>query len=241
MKSTDRLLNILSFIASCGRPAFPKNISSELNIPLSTVYRILNVLISWEFVTHSKLYGAYTLGAQSLKGQQLHHAYSIFGPECDEVLRELAEATGESAAIIAADYTETICIKMVESTQALRCSFLTGRSNDLISGASGKTLLAHKALDVRDGIVQRAFLGNAGKQKALTQELNQIVEQGYGITVGEIDEGVLGIAAPIFRHQSVIAVVTLMAPYFRGKNHQQVLTAMTLKAAKSITLLINQD
>ncbi|GAA5098692.1 IclR family transcriptional regulator [Wohlfahrtiimonas larvae] len=241
MKSTDRLLNILSYIASCGRPAFPKNISYELNIPLSTVYRILNILISWEFVTPSKLYGAYTLGAQSLKGQQLHQDYSIFGSECDDVLRELAENTGESAAIIAADYTETICIKMVESTQALRCSFLTGRSNDLISGASGKTLLAYKSLEVRNGIVERAYPNNLGKQKALHQELNQILEQGYGITVGEIDDGVLGISAPIFRHQSAIAVVTLMAPYSRGKNHQQVLTAMTLKASKALTTLINQD
>lgn len=241
MKSTDRLLNILSYIASCGRPAFPKNISSELNIPLSTVYRILNILISWEFVSPSKLYGAYTLGAQSLKGQTLHQSYSIFGKECEDVLRELAEVTGESAAIITADYTETICIKMVESTQALRCSFLTGGSNNLIHGASGKTLLAYKPLDVRTGIVERAFPAQPERQAALNEALDEIIHQGYGVTVGEIDEGVLGISAPIFRYQSAIAVVTLMAPYFRGKDHQQVLTAMTLKAAKSITMLINQE
>ncbi|MDC7252852.1 transcriptional regulator [Wohlfahrtiimonas chitiniclastica] len=241
MKSTDRLLNILSYIASCGKPVFPKNISQALNIPLSSVYRILNILIEWEFVTPSRKYGAYTLGAQSLKGQHLHQTYSIFNDDVDAVLQNLCDVTGESAGIVVADYTETICIKMVESEQALRCSFLPGRVNQLTLGASGKTLLAFKEAAIGNAIIEHAYPKDCIEKETLITDLARIRAQGYGRTMGEIDPGVLGISAPIFRHQSAIAVVTLMAPYFRGSAHETQWIEAILEASAAITALIGHD
>lgn len=241
MKSTDRLLNILSYIASCGKPVFPKSIAADLDIPISSVYRILNILIEWEFVTASSKYGAYTLGAQSLKGQQLNQQYSLFGTEVDSALMSLSSITGESAAIVVADYRETICIKMIESAQALRCSFLPGRVNTLTSGASGKTLLAFQEEATRNLIIDHAFSTNIEKQNALKAELTTIQQQGYGKSVGEIDPGVLGIAAPIYRHQRCIAVVTIMAPHFRAQAKESEWIKAVLSSAQSITSIIHCD
>lgn len=241
MKNTDRLLNILSYISSSDRPVFPKSIAEDLKIPLSTVYRNLNILMLWEFIALSKRYGAYTLGAQSLKGKTLHQKYSLFGEEVDQVLSDLAKKTGESAAIVVADYYETICITMAESHQALRCSFVPGRVNRLIYGASGKTLLAHKAPEIRDMIIDLSLPDTGLDHIAFIQELDLIKSRGYGRTMGEIDPGVLGISAPIKRNQNTIAVVTLMAPFFRSEHKEQQWIEDVLEASQEISALINID
>lgn len=239
MKGSDRLLNILSYIASSDKPVFPKNIAEDLRIPVSTVYRNLNILILWEFVAFSKRYGAYILGAQSLKGKVLHQKYSLFGEEAGQVLSDLVRKTGESAAIVVADYYETICIAMVESHQALRCSFVTGRVNRLMYGASGKTLLAHKAPEIREKIIRQSLPETGIDVETFSQELDLIRSRGYGRTVGEIDPGVLGISAPIKRNQNTLAVVTLMAPFFRSQDKEAQWINDVLETSEEISMLIS--
>lgn len=241
MKSTDRLLNILSYVGSHERPVMPKMIADALRIPLSTVYRNLNILVAWEFVSLSERYGAYTLGAQSLKGQSTYLQHSIFNDEVDNALSYLADVTGESAGIIVADYCESICIKMAESKQALRCSFMPGRVNTLTRGASGKTLLAHKPVNIRDEIIEMAYPKSLEDREKLTNELDAIKARGYGTSVGEIDDGVLGISAPIKRNQKSIAVVSLMAPFFRSHDKEEKWVSEVLKAANEVSGLINLE
>ena len=138
MKNSDRILNVLSYIGNAEKPVSPKELETHLNIPASTIYRILNTLILWEYVTHSHILGFYTLGAQSLKGRDLYHKYAFLTPNVEKVLRTLMEKSNESAAIIVSDLSQTICVSMIESHQALRCSFIPGKGDVLTRGEIGR-------------------------------------------------------------------------------------------------------
>lgn len=242
MKNSDRILNILSYIGRAKKPVSPKELEAQLNIPISTIYRILNILISWEFITNSHILGLYTLGAQSLKGHDLYEKYSFLTSDIQKILTILMEKSHESAAIIVSDLSHTICVSMIESTQALRCSFVPGKGDVLIQGASGKTLLAFYSEAIREKILKQYFPDQHHPEKiALIADLNVIQQQGYGRSVGEIDEGVLGISAPIFKQKQAIAVVTLMAPFFRSQHKEALFISLVKEAAAQITDFINND
>ncbi len=73
----------------------------------------------------------------------------------------------------------------------------------------------------------------------LQQDLQQIRKQGYGMSVSEIDEGVLGVSAPIFKGNDVLAVVSVMAPEFRSTHRVDEFITHTRQTAHNITKLIN--
>lgn len=242
MKNSDRILNILSYIGNSDKPVSPKELEEKLNIPISSVYRILNTLILWEYVTHSHILGFYTLGAQSLKGRELYEKYSLLTPSVEKILTTLMEKSNESAAIIVSDLSKSICVSMIESKQALRCSFVPGKGDVLIKGASGKTLLAFYEKSLQTKILMQYFTKDQQVEKeTLIQELEIIRKRGFGRSVGEIDEGVLGISAPIFRQKQTAAVVTLMAPYFRSQDKEQEFIKLVMTAADHITDIINHN
>lgn len=243
MKNSDRILQLLSYIGSAEKPVSPKELEAKLNIPISSVYRILNTLILWEFVTPAHILGFYTLGAQSLIGRTLYAKYSpLLTPHVEKVLTTLMEKSNESAAIIVSDLSKSICVSMIESKQALRCSFVPSKGDVLIRGSSGKTLLAFYDAALQKAILTQHFSAQESTQKAqLLAEIAQIKQQGYGRSIGEIDEGVLGISAPIFRQKQSIAVVTLMAPYFRSHDKELQFIELVTTAAKHITDIINHN
>ncbi len=241
MKNSDRILSVLSYIGNSDRPVSPKELEERLKIPISSIYRIINILILWEFLTPSHILGFYTLGAQSLKGHALYRKYSFLTPSVEKALTKLMEHSHESAAIIVSDLSQTICVSMIESKQALRCSFVPGKGGVLIKGASGKTLLAFCDEKIRSKILNQYFSKDqALEQEALVKELSIIRERGYGRSVGEIDEGVLGISAPIIRQKNAFAVVTLMAPFFRSEQKEAQFIDLVTATAEEITHIINQ-
>ncbi|MDE5306977.1 IclR family transcriptional regulator C-terminal domain-containing protein [Providencia stuartii] len=75
----------------------------------------------------------------------------------------------------------------------------------------------------------------------LKNALMQIRQQGYGVSCSEIDEGVLGVSAPIFKGNDVIAVVSVMAPEFRSTHRVDEFISETCKAAHNMTKLINME
>lgn len=238
MNSLNRALNILSYVAASTDPVTPQVISSTLGIPCSTVYRLLSILIKWEFITYAKQYGTYTIGAQSIKTQQKFYTDSLLMKASQQPLQLLARQTEETVAIITSNLYETICVDMIESAQALRCSFVIGQRNTLFRGASAKTLLAFRSPEFQDLVFATH---KQSKTSELLTELAQIRQQGYGTSAGEIDTGVLGVAAPIFKGREVLAVVSVMAPQCRSGDRCHDFITAACHAAYDITNLINWE
>lgn len=116
MNSINRTLDILSFVTTCASPITPQTISKELDIPISTVYRLLTILINWEFVTYSKQYGTYTVGAQSIKTQEKYYHHSLLMTSSKSELHALAKRPKKPRQLLPLIYGKPfVSIKLIVS------------------------------------------------------------------------------------------------------------------------------
>lgn len=97
------------------------------------------------------------------------------------VLRRLWDSTDETVALfIVADGGKKICIEELQSRQALTFTRGVGFTEDLATGASGKAILAFTEQPPRSG------------------EFEAMRASGVCVSEGEIIEGAVAIAAPVF-------------------------------------------
>lgn len=115
------------------------------------------------------------------------------------VLRRLWDDTDETVALfIVADGDKKICIEELQSRQALTFTRGVGFTEDLATGASGKAMLA--------------FTQPAGGNS----EFEDVRRSGVCVSEGEIIEGAVAIAAPVFdRDGAVKGSVCIFGPAVR--------------------------
>lgn len=233
MSSTDRILSVLAFVVSAAKPVSPQDIATGLDLPISTVYRLLSHLKTWGFITDSTQKSRYTAGAVSLQMSQQFMTHSFLFDAARPTLQRLASRTQETVALIVSNQYQTICVDMIESPQALRCSFAVGKGQSLVRGASAKTLLAFSHPAMQDTILAQ-HLPNLAEQAELRAQLQRIQTQGYGVSVGELDPGVWGVAAPIMKRKALQGIIAIMAPHSRVMGKEPILIQEVLDCAASI-------
>ena len=154
-------------------------------------------------------------------------------------MMQLSRTTGESVGLIVAVNDQVICLEMIESTHSLRCSFEKGRAVPLRAGASAKSLLAFMADKTRAESLERQFAGDDAARAALEAELQRIRARGYAVSDSEVDPGVWGVSAPVFRRAGrsagASASITLMAPSSRAAGREQQLADWTVRTANAIS------
>jgi DNA-binding IclR family transcriptional regulator len=91
-------------------------------------------------------------------------------------------------------------LHVVETEQhSVRLSYARFRRAPMHRGASGKILAAYLEPAERERLI------GAAASPGLSHELEQIRDQGYAFTVGELDDGAAAVAAPILDRRGRIA------------------------------------
>ncbi|PRC93203.1 IclR family transcriptional regulator [Solimicrobium silvestre] len=227
----ERALQVLALVARHGSSLTARELATQAKLPLSSLYRHLASLKKWGLVQEHGQSGLYQPGPLSL---QLawgfdHHSYLMQVAHAEMV--SLVEKSGESVGLLVYLNGQIICLDMLESQQALRCSFSKGRANSVVHGASAKALLAHLP-----GALLAAILAeHPTEAQYLPAQLEQCRQQGYVVSVGEVDADVWGVSAPIFSSKKrVECTISLMAPNARAQLREPELIELTLAAAARI-------
>lgn len=234
----DRVLFVLAVLARHGEPIAVRELCERTGLPRSTLYRQLALLKRWGFVLETD--GYYAPGPISLQLALGFDLTSHLVREAHDDMQALAQQSGESVGLVVAVQDQAVCLEMVESRQSLRCSFEKGRGVPLRAGASAKSLLAFMDEAACRRIV-RALADMTDEEAArLMAELAAIREAGYAVSEGEVDDGVWGVSAPVFRrrdsrHRESTGSITLMAPASRRHGREAQLIEMTLAAAQRIS------
>lgn len=210
-------------------------------LPQSTTYRQLLSLRRWGLVQPGELgYAPGPIGLQLGRGfDDASPLVQLARPD----MQWLVQQTGESAGLVVAVNDSAICLEMVESPQALRCSFEKGRSVLLRRGASAKCLLAYQSDGQCPSWLQtHQRTGDAETHDATQAELDAIRRRGYACTVGEVDKDVWGASAPLFGSQNkVVGALTLMAPAVRVQERESLLIQQVVIAAARVTRRLQSD
>jgi DNA-binding IclR family transcriptional regulator len=145
-----RGLNVLITIAESGE-ARADEIAAELGVPLSTVYRYLRALRELDLIEERDR--SYVPGWRLLELAGLDVARTRLVELGHAVLRDVTEATGETAVLTVRAGTRALCLRQVESHHPVRMAFRIGQLLPLYAGAGQRMLLAHAP----PAVIERVF------------------------------------------------------------------------------------
>jgi DNA-binding IclR family transcriptional regulator len=214
LESLARGLQVLSIVVSNGVQRADA-VASASGLPLSTTYRYIGTLVEAGFLID--LGGSYAPGPRVLEISRAGNRYRQLVEIAQPTLRQMVKQTGETALLTVRSGTSALCLDRVESPQPVRLSFEPGALMPLYAGASGKVLLAYAPAPLIEEVLGGVtpLTENTPSPSQLRRDLEQIREQGYTITDGELDVQVIGAAAAIFVGREMVGAVTVAGPSFR--------------------------
>lgn len=227
---TDRLLQILVALGQSAEAVSAKELSEALEQPLSSTYRHLKTLLRWGLAEENGQ-GRYLPGPACLQLAKKFDREAVLVTLAKPELKRLAEQSQESVALMVPSNGQAICIELVDSPQPLRCCYQKGLAQPLLLGASARVLLAFM-----DEVQSRSILQAHGVDDEQFAEYQrsfiEIRQTGYAASLGEIDEGIWGVSAPLLdSRQRLQGAISLMAPAFRAQQRSERLIRWTCDVA----------
>ncbi|MGY1581889.1 IclR family transcriptional regulator [Streptomyces sp. MN13] len=219
VQSVDRAVSVLEILARHGEAGVTE-IADELEVHKSTAFRLLGVLENRGLVAQAKDRGKYYLGAGVLRLAGAAAVRLDISQEGVPVCRELADELGETVNIAVLDDDAAVNIMQARGTASVTAQNWLGRRTPLHATSSGKVLFAHMPPTLREGLLARPLPRFTDRTvtgaSMLRGELEAVVEQGYGVTVEELELGLAAVAAPVRAHDGkVIAAISVSGPVYR--------------------------
>jgi IclR family KDG regulon transcriptional repressor len=238
-----RGLDCLLALASSDHPLSVAEIAAAVDVPESTVYRLLRPLEQRGLVERTDQ-GKRVLGLRVLelcKGLRRSHRLNI-NEIARPIMQQLADVTQETVILTQVIGLEAICVENIESAQPIRLSFDRGRVQPIHAGASAKILLAFSDRGFQEKVLNRcngrAYADGVPVDcEKLRQELAQIREQRFAVTTGELDLGATAVAAPILgKDSSLVAGLSVAGPRDRfGTERLPGLIELTVAMSRQIS------
>lgn len=224
MKAEQRVLSILDYLASIGKPCQVTEISRQLKISKSTTSRNLSSLKSGQWVAQDTESRRYTIGTRALEFSL--SILSCFDIRQDSLsyLGQLRDATGETSMLSLRAGLERMYIEQVPGVHEVRQIVQLGKPLPLWCGAPGKAILAYMEESDRQWIVDTLrksgvvvlASGQTMDIDRLQEELAEIRKQGFALSVGERVAGTSAVAAPIIDRQGQVAgAISVSGPLSR--------------------------
>lgn len=218
-------------------------LSQELTLNSSTVYRLLITLLENDYVERDNTSGGYRLGLACL---ELARAYNRgdLRQNALPALESLRDATKETVHLGILDNWEVVYLDKLDGLHAigLMSSKVGGRSPAYCTGL-GKMLLAHQDTEKVQQHFSEVGLHRYTKTTItrvghLLKQLAQVREQNYALDMAEHEKEVQCIAAPVYDADgNVVAAISISGPVARidPENSRLDLIQLVKKAAADIS------
>ncbi len=219
MKSGDRLLSTL-WLFSAERPILTADeIAVGLTVSLSTAYRYVAQLCEAGMLAPMGSVG-YGLGPAIIELDRQIRQSDPLVQSAAPVLRRLLDHVGPTAGLLLCRLyrDQVMCVAEVRGARAVEhTSFERGRPMPLLRGAPSKAILAN--LPPRRA--EQLWLGEAPRETdrdpdwaRFRAHLAGIRKAGVVVSHGEVDPGVVGVAAPVFEQpgRRTIGAVAAVLP-----------------------------
>jgi IclR family acetate operon transcriptional repressor len=226
-----RGLRLLLMVADRGEVRADE-LSSLLDMPVSTVYRYLRTLGDFGFVDRHG--GVFRLGPKLLIGTGANVSSERLIRHADPLLRMLVAETGETAAVVRRIGLSSICLHQIESDAALRVTLEPGGMLPLTAGAAGRVLLAFAPSEVLEEVLAQGVTRQATNDPTADEfrsHLGGVVMTGVAMTEDELFEGSVSLAVPVFREDGIVGAIELIGPAFRCDADWRARAAALLQSA----------
>ena len=217
--SNDKMLNVIDCIFEDREISFI-DITKKLNIPKSTLNRILSSLVKSEFIEKNQTNEKYRLGFKFIYYSETIKSKLSIVNITEGIIKDLAKSTGETVnlGILYNDYV--LNILSVKGEESALTSILIPMS-PLNCSATGKIFLAYK-----NDLEQKEYFKNNHYEKRtiktictfedFKKEQNQILKTAISCDNEEYEYGLFCIASPLKNHTGIInAAISITGPKVR--------------------------
>lgn len=182
-------------------------IARRTGINPSTVSRLLATLVAGALVEHVQESGRYRLGPRLVQLGNIVLARLDLRQIARPHLRALVEATGETATLSTAGDRDAVTVDFVQSPSSVQSVAQLGRPSIAHATATGKVLLAFGGLLLPRGTLEAYTERTITTRSELVAELDTIRERGYATNVGEREDDLHAIAAPVWGSDGELAAI----------------------------------
>lgn len=214
-KPLERYLRVIEIVAAFPLGIGMTEIMEIIDLPKSTVHRLLGSLVETGALTQSQhRASAYTLGARLLRALYVGTPDEWIEPLTRPVLSDLADRTGLSAFIAKLSDKEVRSVAIVAPENAtVRGYVVPGRQLWPHAGSSAKAILAFQPQEVVDAILPsplpRLTERTITDLKTLLKQYKEIRKTGIATCINEDFAGFGGLACPI--HVEKVGVIYSVA------------------------------
>ena len=219
IQSVDRAVAILEILARDGE-AGVSEVARELGVHKSTASRLLASLDRRELVTQDAARGRFRLGIGIVRLAGAVARGLDVVQESRPVCRALAREVGETVNLAILSGRDALYLDQVAGPAALSPHNWAGQRIPLHATSDGKVLLAYLTPDeVAEHLVPPLGRFTARTITAPAEFpplLAQVRQRGYATAVGELEDGLTAVAAPVRNAEgNVIASISASGPSFR--------------------------
>lgn len=239
-RGLDRAFEILEFLRVKRQPMRPNEIASEIGAPRSSVYELVNLLLSHGMLDYQGGDGRVFLGRRLyFLGTAYAEQFDLMR-ECDRMLVRLAEETRETAQMCLLEGRKYTVAMMREGLRPFRISSNVGELVSIVWTASGRLLVSHLSdQQILDLIPPEDFLLPNGRQMDPAEFIAQVRQarnDGYFTFNSEVENFTHCFAVPIFQADGTcIATLCLVAPREDGLRNRTVYLDSLLKVATEVS------
>jgi len=241
-QAVDRAAQLLIEVARHREPVTFTELTSASGLAKSTTSRLLTALERNGLVRRDPA-GRFTPGevfvSYACRGGFEADLVSLAQP----LLTRLGERTGETVNLgVPRDGGLVEQIAQVDSRYLIGGTNWVGLTVPLHCAALGKVLLAYGAAMLPAGKLEARTARTITGRTALAAELAVVRERGWAVTDGELEPGLVAVAAPVFAGRAVIAAVSVSAPASRLPAAQvQDVAASCMAAAGALSALLGKE
>lgn len=239
--TADRTLSILQMFTESRRRVTAAEVATHLGVSRSTAYRYLQPLVGSDFIADDGD-SRFSLGPKVMELSVIARRGYGLAERATPVMKRLAERFHETVLLTRRVGSAIVCIDREEwAGRHLRLSYERGSQLSFNAGASAFALLAwldeeEVRQHLRTQPLPRYTDATLTTIDAIVDRLQEIREAGYAIARGEVDQNVIGLAAPIFDHEErVVAALSIVLLPTEKDNDLEPMIQALVSAAEQLS------
>lgn len=239
-RGLDRAFEILEFLRVKRQPMRPNEIASEIGAPRSSVYELVNLLLSHGMLDYQGGDGRIFLGRRLyFLGTAYAEQFDLMR-ECDRMLVRLAEETRETAQMCLLEGQKYTVAMMREGIRPFRISSNVGELVAIPWTASGRLLVSHLSDQEIVGLIPpEDFVLPSGQRMDPAHFIGQVRQanrDGFFTFNSEVENFTHCFAVPIYHaDRTCIATLCLVAPREDGLRNRDRYLECLLNAAGEVS------
>jgi DNA-binding IclR family transcriptional regulator len=219
VKSLDRGLDILEYVAGCSEPPSFSQLLTSLRIPRSSLFHLLTNLLSRNFLERDPQSERYRLGTEIVEIARKVKRPSL-PDRVTPLLHQLSLEASETCGfyVQAGDSVEVVASAI--STQALTYTMKVGMNAPLYAVSAGKIVLSELRQEELSQYLARATFApvtphTVRSRSRLKKEIQQVKATGFAYSREEFTLGITAIATAVRNEAKFHGAINLAVPTAR--------------------------